>query len=695
MIRLDVDGNAIEALPGQSLLEAALDAGIYIPHLCAHPDLVAAGGCKLCTVELDGATVQSCEVTVADGMVVRTKTPAVERVRTVALELILAPHPKDCTSCAAYLNCELQAIMQYTGVAHSRLREIDKETASIGASDAIVRKEMVRCIQCTRCIRACDDLRGVSVLTLNTKDGETYVGTRGDVPLAQTDCRFCSACVAVCPTGAIMDVPGLFSATSPRTQALVPCQDTCPAHTDIPLYLELAGQGRYSDSVSVFREKLTFPLSLGYVCSHACESDCKRGKLDWPLSIREVKRFAVENDAEQTWRARQTFAAATGRRVAVVGGGPAGLTAAYRLARKGHDVTVLERMPKAGGMLSYGIPRYRLPQEVVDTEVGILVQDAGFTVRTGVDVTDVVALRAEGYDAVLVATGAQAGSRPAAHTGPWPNVHDGVDLCRSWNLGDEPELGRVVTVLGGGNVAFDCARTAKKHGAEVVRVVCLEAMGAMLADPDELREALSEGIEVLTSASVTGLVAAGDGRPVTGVGIEHITGFAFTAQGLQVDRVEGSAHELATDSVVLATGQRSHLTEGFGVALRRGGFVVVQPDASTDVEGIFAAGDAVTGTQTVVAAIAAATAAAAAIDRYLGGDGQVDDSFFDREPRDPKIGVIPEFSQLTRTDCRTPQAVTAETSRCLHCELRRDVDTVKYWADPAYKTVKTVTAVTR
>jgi NADPH-dependent glutamate synthase beta subunit-like oxidoreductase/formate hydrogenlyase subunit 6/NADH:ubiquinone oxidoreductase subunit I len=683
MVGIEVDGVAVQAFPGQDLLQACLDAGIYIPHLCAHPDLPAEGGCRMCTVEVDGHSqpVQACEVTVADGMVVRTKTERVEQIRNVALELILAPHPKDCTSCRAYLNCELQALMQYTGVAHSRLREIDKETARIGASNPIISKEMFRCIQCTRCIRACSDLRGVSILEMRYADGEAYVGTVGDLPHDQTDCRFCSACVAVCPTGTLMDPPGLFREDVARQQALVPCSNGCPAHTDIPLYLQLAGQGRYADSVAVFREKLTFPLSLGYVCSHNCEQDCKRGKMDAPIAIREVKRFAVENDTERTWRGRTWVEPATRKRVAIVGGGPAGLTAAHYLSRKGHEVTVLERRSRAGGMLSWGIPRYRLPQEVVDGEIAILQEVAPFIIETNVRITNLAPLR-EQFDAVLVATGAQAGKRPPGYETGWANVVDGVDVCRRWNNGERPDLGATVAVLGGGNVAFDCARSALRSGAAEVHLLCLEPFGQMLADPVEVRDAIAEGVVVHASVAVEPTTL--DDR-VVGLRVTDVRSFAFTPEGLTLDEVAGSTRALAADSVIVAAGQQSDLTPGFGVELRRGNFVVTQPDGATSTPGVFAAGDAITGTSTVIGAIALARTAASSIDRYLGGNGDIEDTYFDRTKHDPVLGTVPNFSQLTRTDCRTAEAVATETSRCLHCELRPDLDTVKYWNDAVYQ----------
>lgn len=692
MINLVIDGREVQALEGRNLLEASLDAGIYIPHLCSHPDLASRGGCKLCTVEIDGLAkpVQACEIVPAEGMVVTTKSTAAEHVRNVALELVLAPHPKDCTSCRAYLNCELQALMQYTGITHSRLRSIEKKTAHIGVSDNVVSKEMFRCIQCGRCVEACAQLRGVGVLHFNQAEGEAYIGTLGDVALSETDCRFCSACVEVCPTGSLMDATGLFATDVPKAQAIVPCQNSCPAHTDIPLYLQLAGEGRYSDSVSVFREKLTFPLSLGYVCSHACESDCKRGKVDFPISIREVKRFAVENDTDQTWRQRTWTEPATGKTVAIVGGGPAGLTGAFYLARKGHKVTVFERMAKPGGMLTYGIPKYRLPQDAVDGEVDILRDVAPFEIVTNAQVDDVASLSAD-YDAVLVAIGAQAGRRPATFRGDWPNAIDGVDLCRQSNNGESSiPAGSTVTVYGGGNVAFDCARGAKRAGARTVRIMCLEPASSMLADAEELREALAEGIEIVNSVAVT-RVTESDGR-VTGLDLERVEKFRFGPAGLELTCEPDSAHHVDTDILVLATGQVALMADGFGLPLRANGLAAADFDCATATPGVYAAGDVVTGTKAVIDAIAAARRAASSIDRYLGGNGNIEDQFFDREPHDPTLGIIPDFSSMTRTSCRTAAAVADETSRCLHCELRRDIDTVKYWTDPAYRTLKVVAA---
>jgi len=295
---------------------------------------------------------------------------------------------------------------------------------------------------------------------------------------------------------------------------------------------------------------------------------------------------------------------------------------------------------------------------------------------------------AEGWDAVLVAVGAQTGRRPPVFRGAWPNAVNGVDLCRSLNTGGTVEPGATVTVYGGGNVAFDCARGAKKAGAGTVRIMCLEPADKMLADPEELHDALEEGIEIVNSAAVVRLTEAGGS--VTGLDLQQVQTFRFGPNGLELTYVADSDFHVDTDVLVLATGQQPDLGENFGVPLRPNGLAAADFDCRTEIDGVFAAGDVVTGTKTVVDAIAAARRAASAIDTHLGGNGDIEDHFFDREPRDGTLGVIADFSTMKRTPCSNAEEVTAETDRCLHCELRRDIDTVKYWTDPAYRNLKVV-----
>ena len=688
-VKLQIDGYIIESNENKSVLEAALEAGIYIPHLCYHPDLTPLGNCKLCAVEIDGepGIVQSCEMTVREGMVVHTNTEAVTKRRMVALELMLASHPSDCTSCDKYLNCELQALMQYTGVAHSRLREVEKENTRIAQSDRLIKREMQRCIQCGRCVRACQELRGVGALSINNKNGETYIGTQGDVPLTETDCRFCGACVEVCPTGAIQDMKGVFADNVPRRQALIPCKNECPAHADIPLYIRLVNQERYSDAVCVIREKLTFPHSLGLVCTHACESGCKRRHVNEAIAIKDLKRFAVENDTKEVWKTKVTRSPKNSKKVGIIGGGPAGMTAAWYLARKGYVTEVYERMPLAGGMLSYGIPKYRLPQDGVNTEIEIL-KEEGITVHTNTSVSSLSQLEKKGYDAILITTGACRGKRPPDYNKPWTNSLDAVDFCRMSCEGRLGELGDVVTVYGGGSVGFDCARTAKKQGVKTVRVICMEARDKMLADPEEISEALMEDIEILSGRAIVNIEEA-QGR-VEALSLVRINGFSFSAKGLELDVVEGSETRLETDMIIFATGQQPELDESYGIELVRGCFAKVDGSLQTSKAGVFAAGDVTYGTKSVVAAIASGQDAAKEIDKYLGGDGSIEDIYFEREEQQPAIGTTDSFAGLTRTDCHAACDAGKESLRCLQCDLRLDIQKDRNWVDAHYKTVKGV-----
>ena len=621
-------------------------------------------------------------------MVVQTKTKPVEKLRMMALELILASHPKDCTSCDKYLNCELQALMQYMGVAHSRLREIEKENTRIYRSDNLIKKEMNRCIQCGRCVRVCEEVRGVGALTFNKKNGETYIGTKGDVLLLESDCRFCGACVEVCPTGAIQDVKGIFPEEGPRDRMLVPCKDACPAHTDIPAYVRLVNEGKYSDAVSVIREKLTFPHSLGYVCNHACESGCKREYLNEPIAIREIKKFAVENDYEESWRVNTFRNELNGKKVAVVGGGATGMTAAYYLAKKGYEVEVFERQEVPGGMLSYGIPKYRLPQDIVDKEIEIL-KEEGINVHTGCNIESFNQLEKKGYDAVLLAIGATKGKRPPDFNKPWLNAIDAVDFCRLAIEGNLPDLGSTLTVYGGGNVGFDCARTAKKLGVENVNIICMENRDEMLADSEEIASGLEEGIEILNSRTIMDIKDQ-DGRAGF-LSMKGISSFRFTASGLELEEIEGSEEILEIDTLVFATGQKPELDESFGINLSGRSFAKVDNEMKTSIDGVFAAGDVVYGTKSVVDAIASGRQAAMKIDKYLGGDGDIEETLYNRTEKNPEIGKVEDFGNLKRIDCFNDKCdAGAESLRCLQCDLRLDIGRVKYWVDSQFKTVREV-----
>jgi NADPH-dependent glutamate synthase beta subunit-like oxidoreductase/ferredoxin/Pyruvate/2-oxoacid:ferredoxin oxidoreductase delta subunit len=701
-ISLFIDGTEIQAEEGMSVLDAALAAGIYIPHLCSHPDLPATGGCKMCVVEVDGeeAPVSSCVTEVQSGMKVRTKSDRLAQMRKIALELIMAGHPHDCTGCRAYGNCELQAMWQYLGVLHARMKDEfpEKQTLKIGTGSNVLIRENDRCIQCGRCVRACGALRKVGAIDYQKKGLETYIGTPDDLPLNQTECRFCSACVEVCPTGALIDMEGLFRSDLPREQALIPCQAECPAHIDIPGFLRFIAEGKYDEAHAVMHEKVPFPHALGYVCNHRCETGCKRDKLNEAISICSMKRFAAEHDESQMWKKGGFQKPDTGKKIAVVGGGPCGLTAAYYLRKLGHDVTVYEKDPVAGGHMTKGMPEFRIPGADVQKEINDIAE-VGVKILVNSPVENVAELKKD-YDAVLVTIGTSVGKKLSYLPGSdFKQVYTAVQLLKDNRLklavpGYEMklDLGKTVSIIGGGNVSMDCARTLRRMGCEV-NIVCLEKGDKMLADKQEIQEAQEEGVKIYDGHSNEAIEGTPD--QVTGLRVHEVESFYFDEnRNLVENQVPDSTKVLPCDSIVFASGQVTGLTADFGLELNKFGYPVDPATGKsglhTSLEGVFTAGDVITGTKFVINAIAGGREAASAIDQYLGGDGQIDETLVERT-LNPEIGPVKGFGTLPREATKILDAETrmseegkwgkvdlnftceqarCEASRCLQCDLR-------------------------
>ncbi len=692
MVTLKIDGRSVTVPEGTSVLEAALQNGIYIPHLCHHPDLPDLASCRLCLVEQDGSEpVPSCSLEAKEGMDIRTRSEKIDALRSLAMELLLAAHPAECTGCPKFGRCELQLLIQYMDASAARMRMRVKRVPT--NENPLLQHEMLRCVLCGRCVRACKDLREVGVLRYNKQNMEVYVGTLHDKLLADSDCRFCGACAEVCPTGAIRDILN-YNATEKR-DTLVPCVAHCPAHAEVPEYVRFCKLGEFAKANAVIHEKLPFPECLGRVCNHKCELNCRHLDLNESVSIREIKRACAENDDQFLWKKNAKQLPPTGKKVCVVGGGPAGLTAAIYLKKQGHSVTVFEALPKLGGQLQYGIPAYRLPREVVDRETSYAAE-IGVEIRCGERIDRPVDMLKD-YDAVLMATGTHSGTRLPVEGNDLPGVLVCTDFLRSASMGTETGMGKRVIVLGAGNVAFDCARTAVRLGAEKVYLACRKKLQDIKADLEEIEQGKEEGVEFLDGRTFDAVVGTGH---VEGFRLSRIARTYTDESGKSIVETEPDSQETVdVDTVVFAVGQRSALRPECGLELGRANCVAVKENSSAaSVEGIFACGDAVTGTKSVVEAIAAARQAASEIDLFLGGDGDIREVLVEREPHNPAIGHIENFAKIARNE---PAVVAAEerrtnfsqisaglcskaceeAGRCLQCDLRFDIAPARPWTN--------------
>jgi formate dehydrogenase beta subunit len=672
---LNIDGHEVRSIQGKSILEAALESRIYIPHLCHHPDLPPNGSCRLCIVEVDGfeSPVVSCSTPAVDSMKITTRTEKLDSMRRLALELMLAGHPPDCGTCNKYLNCELQSLKQYFTLDDLRVRRRTKPFPIVTGNPLFVH-DFSRCVLCGRCVRACHDLRGTGVLFYKRKREEAYISTISDFALAESGCRFCGACAEVCPTGAIMDKEELIKGQN-RKKALVPCRYTCPAEIDVPRYIRHVREKNYSAAAAVVREKVPFPEVLGYVCKHPCETVCRRGQVNDPISIKTLKRFAAERDEQRLWEINRSISPDSGRKVAIVGSGPAGLTAAYYLSRQGHAVRVYEALPAAGGMMRYGIPEFRLPRKVLDREIGDL-EKAGVEIRVNTPVDSLDELFDTGSDAVVIAVGTHKGRKPSIPGADSPQVWTSIDFLKDVHLGKPVKIGKSVAVVGGGSVAFDCARVAKRLGAGLVHVLCLEQKTDMLASCDEIEQAEAEGIFVHPSKSISKVLT--ENGKVAGVESFDVSWFSFDSDNnLQLELVENSRGYIESDSVIFAVGQDLELPADFGLDTRTNTLIEVDPyTCRTSREGVFAAGDAASGAGSLIEAMASGRRCATAVDLFLDGSGSIEERLVPAAEPDAFLGPGEGFATLSR--CNDPER---ESQRCLQCDLRLKIRTVKLWGD--------------
>ncbi len=567
MVNLTINGKAVQAPEGSTILEAARLADIYIPTLCYDEAVEVYGACGLCVVEAQGIPklLRSCSAKVSEGMVVNTESERVVQSRKIAMELLMSAHDGDCVA---------------------------------------------------------------------------------------------------------------------------PCQLNCPAKTDCQGYVGLIANGEYDAAIKLIKNKIPLPASIGRVCPHPCEKACRRKNVEEPINIAQLKAFAADMDLKSDSYLPECKPA-SGKTVAIIGGGPAGLTAAYYLTIMGHSVTVYDMMDKMGGMLRYGIPQYRLPKEVLDKEIAII-EKAGVklvnNVKLGKDFT-IKSLK-EQNDAVIVAVGAWKSSSMRTPGEDLEGVYGGIDFLRAVIKGNTPEIGEKVAICGGGNTAMDACRTAVRLGAKEVYVIYRRTRNEMPADKLEIDEAEEEGVtyKFLTNP----LSFNGENGKLKSVTLQLMELGEPDASGRRKPvPIEGKTEEIELDSVILAIGQKLVAEDVSELTLNNRGNIEADPDFfTTDIEGVFAIGDATNrGASIAIEAIGEADRCARAVDAFLNGqalDTRVpyiskrDESTIDYSDREqksrlnPKV-LAPEVRNKNFDEVSlgfTEEEAQEEAKRCLECGCR-------------------------
>lgn len=464
-----------------------------------------------------------------------------------------------------------------------------------------------------------------------------------------------------------------------------PCSLNCPAGTDCQGYLKAIANGNYARAVEIIKEKLPLPASVGRICPHPCETACRRQYVEEALSIAQLKAFAADRVLAEG-EAPKRCAPATGKRVAIAGGGPAGLTAAYYLALKGHAVTVYEAMPKVGGMLRYGIPEYRLPKSVLDKEIA-LIEGVGVKLacntRIGVDM-GFDRIRREN-DAVVIAIGAWTSVKVGCDGEELAGVYGGIDFLRDIALGKPADIGKRVVIMGGGNTAMDTCRSAVRLGAKEVTVVYRRTENEMPASKTEIAEAKEEGVTFRFLANPCAL--EGENGKIKRVKLQLMELGTPDAGGRRSPvPIDGGFDYIAADSFIEAIGQKAK-TDGFdGVELNRRGIIAADEHSfRTNIEGVFAVGDATNkGAGIAIAAIGEANKAAAVVDAYLNGldvpyrkpfvsERKTEDIDFSAREKAARCKTVLRPAAERRNDFKEvavmPDEATAvaEAKRCLEC----------------------------
>lgn len=468
-----------------------------------------------------------------------------------------------------------------------------------------------------------------------------------------------------------------------------PCQNSCPAEVDVPRYIEAIRNKNYREAVSIIKENNPFPAVCGRVCHHPCEGKCNRGQIDEPIAIRALKRFAADYEIKNNDIIHPLEPAEPkDKRVAIVGSGPAGLTAAYYLALEGYKVTIYEALPVIGGMLAVGIPEYRLPRKYLDAEIKAIL-DVGVEVKTSTTIGEDITLDElrKQFDAVFIAIGAHKDVGIDLPGKDLEGVYSGVEFLRKLNLGEKVKVGSRVAVIGGGNVAIDSARSALRRGAHEVHIFYRRTREDMPAEREEIEEAEKEGIKMHFLTNPTAI--HGKDRVEKLECIKMKPGEFDSSGRRKPEPIRGSRYMVDIDMVIFAIGQQPE-SEKLGLdgraINRKGTLVVDEKTLMTEIPGVFAGGDCTLGPATVIDAIAHGRNAAFAIDRYLGGNAE------EKWSQEVERELTHEINEEPMSRCRIKhlevekrinnfeeveltldeESAVFEASRCLRCDVKEE-----------------------
>jgi formate dehydrogenase alpha subunit len=629
IITITVDDKDIKAKRRQTILEVARSAGIYVPSLCYYPGLkplpqvIPDEACQLCIVEVNGNLVLSCSTLVSEKMVVKTATPKIRELQQKTLLAILVRQPTDI--CFEKRDCELQKAIDYIGLKDIPVH-IPRSLPPL-EDNPFFGRDSNFCILCNRCLRVCEEIRGLGVI-----------------------------------------------------EPAFPCYKACPAGIDIPRYIRLIAKGRPSAALAVIREKVPFPAVLGRVCAAPCQEECRRGQdVDKALHIRMLKRFAADN-SDDSWKKQAKFLPSTGKSVAVVGAGPAGLTCAYYLAKLGHKVTVFEALPQPGGMMRVGIPECRLPRDILRSEIDEI-EKMGVEIKLNTRIDSLDSLFQEGYQAVFLAIGAHKEMKLGVEGEELLGVIGCVEFLRQFNLGEKVKVGDKIGVIGGGNVAIDSARAALRLGAKKVTIFYRRTKNEMPAQQEEVEQALEEGVEIIFLVAPSKIIKRNGNLNLELIRME--LGEPDSSGRRRPVPIKGSEFNASLDTLIAAIGEQPEVPAGFQVELGRGNVLKVKEDLSTSRDGIFAGGDCKSGPALVINAIDAGRKAAQSIDRYLGGRGDITEclvsaeeavAWLEEAPTGERLATVSYLAPETRIHAlseieqgMTWETAVAEAQRCLQC----------------------------